>query len=103
MNLVKNIHKLFLTKIEKMIIINNLTFLALVYPIYIMPYDMHELAKKAGGTFHFTTLLIRRARELAGNAPQLIGLDSNDPAEIALEEFARGKISLADDEVKKIE
>ncbi len=66
-----------------------------------MSHDLHELAKSAGGTFHFTTLLIRRARELAGNAPQLIDLDSNDPVEIALEEFARGKISFADEEEKK--
>lgn len=63
---------------------------------------MQELAKKAGGTFRFTTLLIRRARELADNAPILIDSDSNDPIEIALEEFASGKISL-DDELKKIE
>jgi DNA-directed RNA polymerase subunit K/omega len=68
-----------------------------------MPYDMYKLAKDAGGTFHFTTLLIRRARELAGDAPRLINSDSNDPIEIALEEFASGKISFADDEVKKIE
>lgn len=66
-----------------------------------MSHDLHELAKRAGGTFHFTTLIIRRARELAGNAPQLIDLDSNDPIEIALEEFARGKISFADEEEKK--
>lgn len=61
-----------------------------------MSHDLHELAKRAGGTFHFTTLLIRRARELAGNAQQLIDLDSNDPIEIALEEFASGKISFAE-------
>ncbi len=67
-----------------------------------MSYNMQELAKKAGGTFRFTTLLIRRARELADNAPILIDSDSNDPIEIALEEFASGKISL-DDELKKIE
>ncbi len=66
-----------------------------------MSYDLHELAKRAGGTFHFTTLLIRRARELAGNAQQLIDLDSSDPIEIALEEFASGKISFADEEEKK--
>ena len=65
-----------------------------------MSHDLHELAKSAGGTFHFTTLLIRRARELAGNAQQLIDLDSNDPVEIALEEFVRGKISFADEEEK---
>lgn len=68
-----------------------------------MSYNMQELAKKAGGTFRFTTLLIRRARELANNAPILIDSDSNDPVEIALEEFASGKISLVDDELKKIE
>jgi DNA-directed RNA polymerase subunit K/omega len=67
-----------------------------------MSHDLHELAKRAGGTFHFTTLIIRRARELAaGNAQQLIDLDSNDPIEIALEEFASGKISFADEEEKK--
>ena len=66
-----------------------------------MSHDLHELAKRAGGTFHFTTLLIRRARELAGNAQQLIDLDSNDPIEIALEEFASGKISFVDEEEKK--
>jgi DNA-directed RNA polymerase omega subunit len=67
-----------------------------------MSHDLDELAKRAGGTFHLTTLLIRRARELAaGNAPQLIDMDSNDPIEIALEEFARGKISFADEEEKK--
>jgi DNA-directed RNA polymerase subunit K/omega len=38
---------------------------------------------------------------LAGNAQQLIDLDSNDPIEIALEEFASGKISFADEEEKK--
>lgn len=68
-----------------------------------MPYDMYKLIKDAGGTFHFTTLLIRRARELAADAPPLIGLDLNDPIEIALEEIASGKISFADDEIKKIE
>jgi DNA-directed RNA polymerase omega subunit len=68
-----------------------------------MPYNMEELAKKAGGTFRFTTLLIRRARELADNAQMLVDSDSNDPVEIALEEFASGKISLVDDEPKKIE
>ncbi len=66
-----------------------------------MSHDLDKLAKSAGGTFHFTTLLIRRARELAGNAQQLIDLDSNDPVEIALEEFASGKISFADEEEKK--
>ncbi len=68
-----------------------------------MPYNMEELAKKAGGTFRFTTLLIRRARELANNAQMLVDSDSTDPIEIALEEFASGKISLVDDEPKKIE
>ncbi len=64
---------------------------------------MEELAKKAGGTFRFTTLLIRRARELANDAQMLVDSDSTDPVEIALEEFASGKISLVDDEPKKIE
>jgi DNA-directed RNA polymerase omega subunit len=65
-----------------------------------MSHNLDELAKRAGGTFHLTTLLIRRARELANNAQTLVDLDSNDPIEIALEEFARGKISFAEEEKK---
>ena len=69
----------------------------------IMTYDLDELIKNIGGTFRFTTLLIRRARELAGGATKLVETDSNDPTTIALEEFASNKISLESDELKKTE
>lgn len=58
-----------------------------------MTYDFEELTKKCGGTFRFTTLLIRRSRELAHGAPKAIVSDLTDPAEIAIEEFVQGKLS----------
>lgn len=58
-----------------------------------MSYDINQLVDDNGGTFHFTTMLIRRVRELAGGAQRLIESDLTDPIEIAIEECAEGKIS----------
>ena len=60
-----------------------------------MDQDFEQLSRDFGGTFRFTTALIRRARELAGGSPKLIESDLKDPTEIALEEFATGKISIS--------
>ncbi len=49
------------------------------------------------GTFHLTTILIRRARELMNGAPTLTETDSSDPVKAAFEEFASGKLSIAED------
>ena len=67
-----------------------------------MAYNTDELIEKFGGTFRFTTLLIRRTKELAGGMQKLCDIDSNDPIEIAIEEFGSGKITVDDDEEKRI-
>lgn len=65
-----------------------------------MTSRLDELIVKFGGTFRFTTLLIRRARELTKGMPKLTDLKTNDPIEIAIEEFASGKIIVVGDEVE---
>jgi DNA-directed RNA polymerase subunit K/omega len=49
------------------------------------------------GTFHLTTILIRRARELMAGAPTLIETDSSEPVQAAFEEFASGKLDITGD------
>ncbi len=49
------------------------------------------------GTFHLTTILIKRVRELMDGAPALIESDSSDPVKTAFEEFASGKLSITED------
>ncbi len=49
------------------------------------------------GTFHLTTVLIKRVRELMDGAPALIETDSSDHVKTAFEEFASGKISITED------
>ncbi len=49
------------------------------------------------GTFHLTTVLIKRVRELMDGAPALVETDSSDPVKTAFEEFASGKISITED------
>ncbi len=51
------------------------------------------------GTFHLTTILIKRVRELMDGAPALIESDSSDPVKTAFEEFASGKLSITEDVV----
>ena len=60
-----------------------------------MDHDFEQLSKDFGGMFRFTTSLIRRAREIAGGSPKLVESDLSDPVELALEEFATGKISIS--------
>ncbi len=62
-----------------------------------MSYNLDKLIKEYGGTFRFTTLLIRRARELTIGMPKLTDLKTSDPTEIAIEEYATGKITVGDD------
>ncbi len=49
------------------------------------------------GTFHLTTVLIKRVRELIDGAPALIETDSSDPVKTAFEELASGKIDITED------
>ena len=49
------------------------------------------------GTFHVTTILIKRVRELMGGAPALVGPDSSDPVQTAFDEFASGKLNITGD------
>ena len=49
------------------------------------------------GTFHLTTILIKRVRDLIDGAPTLIETDSSDPVKTAFEEFASGKLSITED------
>ncbi len=51
------------------------------------------------GTFHLTTMLIKRARELIDGAPTLTETDSSDPVKTAFDEFASGKLNIAGDVV----
>ncbi len=65
-----------------------------------MTDNLQEAAENYG-TFHLTTILINRARELIGGAPALIKTDSGDHVKTAFEEFASGKISITGDVVTK--
>ncbi len=49
------------------------------------------------GTFHLTTILIKRARELMDGAPTLTETDSSDPVKAAFDEFASGKLDITGD------
>ncbi len=49
------------------------------------------------GTFHLTTILIKRARELMDGAPTLIETDSSEPVQAAFEEFTSGKLNISGD------
>ena len=49
------------------------------------------------GSFHLTTILIKRVRDLIDCAPTLIETDSSDPVKTAFEEFASGKLSITED------
>ena len=48
-------------------------------------------------TFHLTTVLIRRARELMNGAPTLTETDSSDPVKAAFDELASGKLNITGD------
>ncbi len=48
------------------------------------------------GTFHLTAILIKRVRELIDGAPTLIETDSSDPVKAAFDEFASGKLTIAE-------
>lgn len=55
------------------------------------------LAKKAGGPYALSTVLIKRARQiLKGRSSALggLGMKRNNPIQEALEEFAQGKITI---------
>lgn len=63
-------------------------------------YNMTDNLDKAAeeyGTFHLTTILIRRARELMFGAPSLTETDSSDPVKAAFDELASGKLNLTGD------
>ncbi len=64
-----------------------------------MPKSLNKSTKNIG-TFHLTTLLIKRSRELIAGAPKLIETDLSDPLKIAFEEYESGKLKFADDELK---
>jgi len=49
------------------------------------------------GTFHLTTVLIKRARELMDGAPTLTETDSSDPVKAAFDEFTSGELNMTDD------
>ncbi len=49
------------------------------------------------GTFHLTTILIKRVRELMDGAPALIESDSSDPVKTAFDELASGKLDMTGD------
>ncbi len=51
------------------------------------------------GTFHVTTILIKRVRELMDGAPALIESDSSDPVKTAFDEFTSGKLNMTGDVV----
>ena len=65
-----------------------------------MTYNLHKSAENYG-TFHLTTVLIKRVRELIDGAPALVETDSSDPVKTAFDEFASGKISITEDVVTK--
>ncbi len=72
----------------------------MVLIIFYISYNMTDnLVKPAEdyGTFHLTTILIKRVRELIDGAPTLIETDSSDPVKAAFEEFASGKLSIPED------
>jgi len=48
------------------------------------------------GTFHATTILIKRVRELMDGSPALVESDSSDPVQTAFDEFASGKINITE-------
>ncbi len=68
------------------------------YNNYKMTDNLQESAENYG-TFHLTTVLIKRVRELIDGAPALIETDSSDPVKTAFEEFASGKINITEDDV----
>ena len=49
------------------------------------------------GTFHLTTILIKRARELMDGAPTLTETDSSDPVKAAFDEFTSGELDITGD------
>ncbi|MHC4322003.1 MAG: DNA-directed RNA polymerase subunit omega [Planctomycetota bacterium] len=49
------------------------------------------------GTFHLTTILIKRARELMDGAPTLTETDSSEPVKAAFDEFTSGKLNFTGD------
>jgi len=49
------------------------------------------------GTFHLTTILIKRARDLMDGAPTLVETDSSEPVQAAFEEFASGELNITGD------
>ncbi len=49
------------------------------------------------GTFHLTTILIKRARELMDGAPTLTETDSSDPVKAAFDELASGMLNITGD------
>ncbi len=55
------------------------------------------------GTFHLTTILIKRARELMDGAPTLIETDSSEPVKAAFEELASGELDITGDVVAEEE
>ena len=65
-----------------------------------MTKHKEKLAKDLG-SFHLTSLLIRRARELMDGSPALVETDSSEPVKTAFEELASGKLNITDEAVTK--
>ena len=56
-----------------------------------------ELANMAGGSLRLTSLIISRSRQIVRKSPVLVETDTDDPVQIALDEFLAGKIMLKDE------
>lgn len=65
-----------------------------------MTNHTEELTKDLG-SFHLTSLLIKRVRELMAGSPALVATDSSDPVKTVFEELASGKLSITDEVVTK--
>jgi DNA-directed RNA polymerase subunit K/omega len=56
------------------------------------------LAKKTGGHYALSTLLIKRAKQLLMDKAHMLGQKRTDPLQEALDEFTRGELTISEGE-----
>ena len=59
--------------------------------------DNLDIPAEDYGTFHLTTILIKRARELMDGAPARTETDTSDPVKAAFDELASGRLIVTED------
>lgn len=61
------------------------------------------LAKKVGGPYALSTILIKRARQILKGEVHMLGQEKSDPVQGALEDFVQDALAIGEGEVVSLE